>query len=148
MWKVTEFEVFLVRIFPHSDWIRRFTKWKCGKIRTRKTANTYAFYALHLLLKGTGLLVNPFQPSVAFYTKTSHMICGVNRMTGFYIKCNTGLKWINLKKIWYEKTQKFLGCYSTSKQMFVVVKHLWWSVLFFCGFGPLRILPKDSIKDI
>ena len=145
-----------------SDRIRRFSsvyfpafrlnteiyEVKMQKNTDQKTANTYAFYALHLLLKGTGLLVNPSQPSVAFYTKTSHLICAVNRMTGFCIKCNTGLKWINLKKTWYEKTQKFLGCYSTSKQTFVVVKHLWSGVLFFWGFWPLKILSKDSIKGI
>ena len=39
-WKVPVFGVFLVRIFPHSDWIRRDTvslriQSDCGKIRTR-----------------------------------------------------------------------------------------------------------------
>ena len=34
--KVSVFGVFLVRIFPHSGWIRRFTQSECGKIRTRK----------------------------------------------------------------------------------------------------------------
>ena len=39
-WKVSVFGVFLVRIFPHSDWIRRDTvslriQSDCGKIRTR-----------------------------------------------------------------------------------------------------------------
>ena len=43
-WKMSVFEVFLVRIFPHSDWIG-----------TRKTANTDTFYAVldminHILL--------------------------------------------------------------------------------------------------
>ena len=35
--------------------------------------------------------INPFQPSDAFHIET---ICCANQMTGFYIKCNTGLKWI------------------------------------------------------
>ena len=39
--------------------------------------------------------VNPFQPSVAFHIETSHLICNANQMTGFYIECNTGLKWLN-----------------------------------------------------
>ena len=42
---------FLVRIFPHSKWIRRDTEYsvslhndsKCGKIRTRETLNTDTF---------------------------------------------------------------------------------------------------------
>ena len=37
-WKVSTFAVFLVRIFPHSDWIR--------KIRTRRTPNTDTFHAV------------------------------------------------------------------------------------------------------
>ena len=39
---------------------------------------------------------NPFHPSVAFHIETSHLICTANQMTGFYIKRNTGLKWIQL----------------------------------------------------
>ena len=38
--------------------------------------------------------VNPFQSSVAFHIKTSHLICTVNQMNGFYMKCNPGLKWV------------------------------------------------------
>ena len=41
-------------------------------------------------------MVNPFQPSVAFHIETSHLISKANQMTGFYVKCNTGLKWVNL----------------------------------------------------
>ena len=37
---------------------------------------------------------NPCQSSVKFYIKTSHLICTVNQMTGFYMKWNTELKWI------------------------------------------------------
>ena len=35
---------------------------------------------------------NLFQPSVAFYIETSHLIYIANQMTGFYMECNTGLK--------------------------------------------------------
>ena len=42
---------------------------------------------------------NPFQPSVAFPTETSNLICSANQMAGFYMKYNTGLKWANIKKI-------------------------------------------------
>ena len=42
--------------------------------------------------------INPFQPSVAFHIETSHLICTASKMTGFYIKCNTGLKWVKLGK--------------------------------------------------
>ena len=38
---------------------------------------------------------NPFQPSVVFDIETSHLICSANQIAGFYIKCNTALKWVN-----------------------------------------------------
>ena len=44
--KVYIFGVFLVRIFPHSDWIRRDTQSERGKIRTRKSSNTDTFHAV------------------------------------------------------------------------------------------------------
>ena len=40
-------------------------------------------------------VINPFQPIVAFHKETSHLICSANQMTGFYMECNTGLKWVN-----------------------------------------------------
>ena len=39
---------------------------------------------------------NPFQPSAAFHIETSHLFCSAKQMTGFYMKRNTGLKWVNL----------------------------------------------------
>ena len=47
--------------------------------------------------------VNPFQPSVAFHIETSHLICKAKQMTGFYMKCNTGLKWVKGLKLSREK---------------------------------------------
>ena len=38
--------------------------------------------------------VNPFLPNVAFDIETNHLICKAKQMTGFYIKRNTGLKWV------------------------------------------------------
>ena len=39
--------------------------------------------------------VNSFQPSNAFHIEISHLICHANQMTGFYMKCNTCLKWVD-----------------------------------------------------
>ena len=60
--KVSVFGVFLVRVFPHSDWMRRVSlhtqcessvslhiQSEYGKIRTRKTPNTDTFHALYCL---------------------------------------------------------------------------------------------------
>ena len=51
--KMSVFGVFLVRIFQHSNWIRKFVNLckslysvECGKIRTRKTPDRDAFYAV------------------------------------------------------------------------------------------------------
>ena len=38
--------------------------------------------------------LNQFQSSVAFHIETSHLICSANQMNGFYIKCNTWMKWV------------------------------------------------------
>ena len=37
---------------------------------------------------------NPFQPSVEIHIETSHLICTTNQMTGFHMKWNTRLKWV------------------------------------------------------
>ena len=39
--------------------------------------------------------VDPFWPSVVFYIETSHLNYSANQMTGFYMKYNTALKYIN-----------------------------------------------------
>ena len=39
--------------------------------------------------------INPFQPNVALYIKTSHLSCKANQMTGFCKKSNTVLKGVN-----------------------------------------------------
>ena len=38
--------------------------------------------------------INPFQPSLAFHVETKTSDWFAKQMTGFYMKCNTGLKWI------------------------------------------------------
>ena len=43
---------------------------------------------------GCLFFLNPFQPSVAFHIVTSHLICNANQMTGFYMKRNNWLKWV------------------------------------------------------
>ena len=39
-------------------------------------------------------VIIPFQPSVAFHRETSQLFCCWKEMAGFYMKCNTGLKWV------------------------------------------------------
>ena len=40
------------------------------------------------------VFINQFQPRFALYVETSHLICCANQMTGFYMKYNTGIKWV------------------------------------------------------
>ena len=42
------------------------------------------------------VLFNPIQSNVAFHIETCHSIFSANQMTGFYVKRNTGLKWVNI----------------------------------------------------
>ena len=40
--------------------------------------------------------INPFQPTVSFHIETSHLICSVNQVTCFNMKCNTWLRWVKI----------------------------------------------------
>ena len=42
---------------------------------------------------------NLFQPTVAIHIVTSHLICSASQLTGFYVKCKSGLKWICAKHV-------------------------------------------------
>ena len=47
--------------------------------------------------------INTIMSSVAFHIETSNLICSANQITGFYIKCNTGLKWVNVSELTVSK---------------------------------------------
>ena len=38
------------------------------------------------------MLLNPFQPSIAFHVETSHIFYSANEITNSYVKCNTGVE--------------------------------------------------------
>ena len=40
--------------------------------------------------------INLFQPTVAFHIETSHLICSVNQVTCFNMKCSTWLSWVKI----------------------------------------------------
>ena len=44
------------------------------------------------------LYFDPFQSIDAFQIEISHLICSTNQMTGFYMKCNTWLKWVKMSE--------------------------------------------------
>ena len=103
--------------------------------------------------------VNIFQPSIAFHIETSHLICSANQMTGFYMKCNTELKWVKSAKF----TLKKIADYSVIFQRHMFYKFCMWHCLGFHlripvktfsnelvylnskGFVPRRVSPKHLI---
>ena len=55
----------------------------------------------HILLTSQqNKLINPFKASVAFHIENSNLISLQIKMTVFYMKCNTGLKWVNTVFQW------------------------------------------------
>ena len=46
-----------------------------------------------------------FRPSVVFHIETSHLFCSAKQMTGFYMKRNTGLKWVKRFQVIFGKGQ-------------------------------------------
>ena len=59
-------------------------------VQKRSSSNRFADNA------HTIVAFNPCHPSVAFQIETSHLVCNVNQMPGFYMKCNAGLKWVTI----------------------------------------------------
>ena len=45
-------------------------------------------------LRSENILISLFEPSVAFHTETNRLFCSSKQTTGFYMICNTGLKWV------------------------------------------------------
>ena len=69
----------------------------CYKHMTIKTAQNviYDGWKAAWITEELHIEGNPFQPSVAFHIETRNLFCRANQMTGFYMKHNTGLKWVN-----------------------------------------------------
>ena len=77
--------------FSKCDQIRRKLQiW--SHLLKKSLMENFVFCALWLMRK----LLNPFQTSVAFHIETSHLFSRAEQMTGFYMKHNTGFKWINV----------------------------------------------------
>ena len=76
------------------------TKYKLSSIRIIAACSSY-FHNYIKKLKPSHLSIPdmsnyPFQPTVTFYIDTSHLICNVNQVTCFNMKCNTWLRWVKI----------------------------------------------------
>ena len=114
---------------PRINYLSIFVKYLCIKTKVKKMVDTpfsvslpsYCLrkfkavrkcWVLQKLLEVLKFLnkrfrssgLTPFQLNVVFDIETSHLICIANKMTSFYIKCNTGLKWVQkafMQHDWY-----------------------------------------------
>ena len=66
---------------------------------------------------------NLFEPSVPFHVETSHLICNANWITGFYMKCNTGLKWVAYSTLLVIQTPQWIQ-YSSTQSCFAAAIYL------------------------
>ena len=83
LWCLQQFNKFKINV-PFA--------WKRHEFHS--TANQLASYNM------SGMSVLTLQPSVAFHIEISHLICQANQMTGFYMKCSTGLIWVRVMILW------------------------------------------------
>ena len=92
------------------------------------------FISLYGVWKNIMKTFNPFLPSVAFHIGTSHLICSVNQISGFYMKYNTGLKWvkisINKNWIWWEAYSEPCQTLTLSWRRSISCRNLSISLLF------------------
>ena len=78
-------------IFVNNNWmsedtIKRFGSWSPISLENRN------YFDGDIDLKW----INTFQHSVAFDIETSHLICSIYQMTGVYMNCNNGLRWVRV----------------------------------------------------
>ena len=65
-----------------------------------RSERSYPLTLIHWATPPITNVINQFQPSVGFHIETSHLKCTSNQMTGFYMKCNTWLKWVEVQVNW------------------------------------------------
>ena len=65
-----------------------------------------------IFIKIFWLYFNSSQPTVAFHIETTYLTCTANQLTGFYMNCNTRMKWMNA----------------------IFVQIVWWKILYVINF--------------
>ena len=90
---------------------RRSTRKSLNKKESMKTVNRVLSKVwCALLLYFCSWLIYLFQSSVGFHIEISDLLCCASEITGFYMKCNTGLNCVNL-------AGKHLFKFSNKKQL-------------------------------
>ena len=96
-----EFFFFLSNLILINFCLYQFQETYCA-IRNRPTKWCF-FHELRRIRTIKITSFNPFQPFVAFHIETSHLVCSVKQMTGFYMERNTGWNGLILKKVLVSK---------------------------------------------
>ena len=66
-------------------------------------------------------IFKPFQSIVVFHVETSHFLSGANQMTGFYVECNTEMKWVKARHCYIRNNNNKVDSIETGC---VVIAHL------------------------
>ena len=89
-----------------------------------------------------------------FSRRTSNLICTTNQMTGFYMKCNTGQKWV--RKVFTVSLDEAIKCYHELWMLCMIkclkgylIKFLTKLFIFFGIVGYMRILrTRKKLKHL
>ena len=109
--------------------------WKGANWKPKSFSTPLCYKAFQMMLRKPFMdfhIINPIQPSVAFHIETRHLICSANQMTGFYMRCNTGLKWVN----WGIPKKRF--CLA----IVLLFYDCGWRGFLFCTNGPFYFNPS------
>ena len=68
-----------------------------------KDMSSQCTYLSKILSLSDGKNLTHFSPVLAFHIETSHLVWTANQMTGFYMKCNAGVNWINHLLVGYPR---------------------------------------------
>ena len=97
-WKVSVFGVFLVRIFPHSDWIRRdkngdIQLWKTKKLYFNNKCTEWINIASMRYVKASSINDLYSTTGETFCWKNSIAVLWFRRWDFFYVVCEEMFKW-------------------------------------------------------
>ena len=70
--------------------------------------------------------INALQPSATCHIKTSHLFCRAEQLTGFYMECNTGLKWVNRNSTDWENFEIKILLTTNSQGPFLLAQNMRW----------------------
>ena len=86
--------IILVNMYVEQYWPFRHCSDRKFKSMEEACENVYKRILYSVKKLWVQALIMPFQPCVAFHIEPSHLFCTAKQVTCFYMKRNTGLKWV------------------------------------------------------